>query len=110
MFSIVHSQTSPGSFLFAWEFLSAPKGRRVHSGSSGITQARLEVAVFILVRVGELRSCRAPRGCRFHSSLRGFNRAHAVGVGFIEVRVSLLGRALWFVGFIWIREGSLSRA
>ena len=74
--------------------LGAPRGRRVHSGSRGFTNALILVSGFCQIRVCSLLmvvglipvrvgSLGHDRGRRVHSGLRGFTRVLLGVAGFI---------------------------
>ena len=94
--SLGPAEMSPGSFEFACVYSCAPRSRRVHSGSLGLTEAPLLIAgslgfslarqvVTVFIRAGSLwftwmcvvvaglfraflrYHSAAPRGCRVHS-------------------------------------------
>ena len=86
-----------GSFGFAYYQLSAPSGRRVHSGSRGFTRASLWISA---------HRCR-----RVQSGSYGITRARLVVTGFIRVRVGSLGHAKESPGsflFEWYHSGGRS--
>ena len=78
---------SLGSFWYAWVHSDANIGGRVHSSSPGFTLALLNVAEFILVRVGSLGRTRSRR---VQSGSRGLSRARLWVVRLIQVHLGSL--------------------
>ena len=86
--------------------MGEPKGRRIHSGSRGITQAHLGVVGFIHVRLESLRLANVSSGSF------GFAWVHSGAPSARWVHLGWLGSTsarLGVVGFIRVRVGSLRR-
>ena len=96
----------PGLLGFEWVYLGAPKGRSIHSGSRGITQAHLGVVEFIYVRLDSLRLANVSSGSFWfawvHSGAPSARWVHLGSLGFTSARLGV-------VGLIRVRVGSLRR-